>query len=214
VSLSYDPSLATGLSGETLPAGEIMPGGLLEPEHRQLSFQGYPLAGTFHEPRIIVYPAPEFEAVNEFAGQIMADLRQVLVDRPSAPEGALPFLPMFNAGQVMHTQVAYLDFQNGSGVRYLTQYAQAYVVINSQDLFYTFQGLTGDGAYYVAALLPVGHPSLPADGSDYPGGFEAFMETYETYILETRQMLDAQGYASFQPDLSLLDGMIGSLEVY
>jgi hypothetical protein len=27
--------------------------------------------------------------------------------------------------------------------------------------FYTFQGLTSDGNYYIAAVLPVTHPDLP-----------------------------------------------------
>jgi hypothetical protein len=66
----------------------------------------------------------------------------------------------------------------------------------------------------VAAIFPVSHPSLPADGSQIPGGdFEAFADTYDTYINDTALQIDGYGPDSFTPALSLLDGLITSLEV-
>lgn len=44
---------------------------------------------------------------------------------------------------------------DGGGIRYLTQFGQAAGLITNPELFYTFQGLTDDGAYYVAAVFPV-----------------------------------------------------------
>ena len=67
----------------------------------------------------------------------------------------MPFLPLFNAAQVMHTHLQYLDFKNGQGLRYLTEFDQGIIPINNYELIYTYQGLTGDGKYYVAAVLPV-----------------------------------------------------------
>lgn len=214
VTLCYDPALASAVTGETVPAENLdVPWGAT-PQHIRFSFVGYPLSGTFHEPHIYVYPVADFEAINPNVTQTIANLQQLLAQRPTSPSGAIPFLPIFNAAQLMHAQAAYLDFQNGSGVRFLTQYAQAYIPINSNDLFYTFQGLTSDGAYYVAAVLPTAHSSLPADGSTPPGGdWEAFVNNWDSYILAVVAQLDAAPAATFTPGLSLFDRLMESLLV-
>jgi putative hemolysin len=212
VSLSYDLALAADVVGETIPVtGGEGPGSPAAPQHIQLSFQGYVLPETFHEPRILVYPVAGYEALNECAAQRIADLRQLLAARPEAPE-QIPFLPLFNAAQLMRIQVSYLDFQNGSGVRFLTQYAQAYLPINNFELFYTFQGLTNDGQYYIAAILPVSHPTLPADYMAYEDGdLSTLAESFDDYIAEIETELGAEPASSFTPDLSLLDQMVASL---
>ena len=216
----YDQSLAAGATWETVPAEEYMSGDVI-PSHIAFSFSGYPLTGTFHEPRLRIYPVNEFEANSESAANTIAALRDLLDSGQLPASGGgfegptLPLLPLFNAGQLLHTQVAFLDFQNGEGVRYLTEYAQYYAPINNTDLFYTFQGLTDDGQFYVSAIFPVSHPSLPADGTEIPGGdFEAFANNYETYINDIALELDGYNPASFTPDLSLLDGLITSLEAW
>jgi hypothetical protein len=101
--------------------------------------------------------------VNEGTGQIAARL-QALIQAPQEMT-PMPFLPLFNAAQVMHTHVQYLDFKTGQGLRYLTMFSQGIVPINNNELIYTYQGLTSDRRYYVAAVLPVTHPSPPADGN-------------------------------------------------
>ena len=63
-------------------------------------------------------------------------------------------LPLMNAVQQMHTRVEYVQFKGGEGVSYLAQYAQGPVPVNNGELFYTFQGLTDDGEFYVSAILP------------------------------------------------------------
>ena len=120
-----------------------------------------------------------------------------------------------NAGHMMPApQAAYFDFRNGTGVRFVTQMGQAYYPINNRDLFYTFQGMTYDGVYYVAAILPLSHPSLPADGSEIPGGdFDAFADNFETYAAEVAAQLDAEAAGSFTPSITMLDEMMQSLEV-
>jgi len=217
ISFSYDDGLAAEVTPETAPAvgpaGPAVAEWEVEPEHIRFSFNGYVLPETFHEPRILVYPVSEFEAASEMAGRIIASVRRSLAERPAVPE-AMPIVPPFNAGQLMRAQVAYIDFQNGTGMRFLTQLGQAYAPINNNEIFYAYQGLTGDGNYYVAAVLPVSHPALPADGTEIPGGdWAAFAENFESYASDVEQQLDAQDASSFTPDLSLLDAMIQSLEV-
>jgi hypothetical protein len=207
ISFEYGHALAEDVAVEIVAAEEFM-GRDVIPEHVRLSFQGYALPDTFHEPRIHIYPVREFEAGSQVAANTMAGLRQFLAEKPTAPDG-IPFLPMFNAGQMMRTQIAYVDFQSGTGVRFLTQYAQAAVPINNHEMFYTFQGMTYDGSYYVAAILPVSHPTLPAAATEDPG--DDFRANFDSYVGEIERQLDAQGASSFTPDLSLLDAMIQSL---
>ena len=125
----------------------------------------------------------------------------------------LPFLPFFNAQQVFHSQVKYLSFKDGQGVRFLTQYDQAYLPINNYELFYTFQGLTSDGKLYVAAILPVTLPGLPADStvSDEMKAGD-FVGKFLKYLDEVTQQLNGQSASSFTPSLDALDSMLASLE--
>jgi hypothetical protein len=84
--------------------------------------------------------------------------------------------------------------------------------INNGSMFYTFQGITGDGRTYVAAIFPVTHPSLPQDGK-MPVDAEAFTANFDAYIAELEEQLDGQDGDSFGPDLSLFDDLIQSLVV-
>lgn len=218
ISLCVPQALGSDLLIERMPASPPsadapFPGDVY-PSYVQYSFHAYPTAGVFHQPRMLFYPADEYAAMSEPAAEIIGKLRALLDAKPSAPADALPFLPMWNAGQIFHAQTAYLDFGGGSGVRYLTQYAQSFTTVNNSSLFYTFQGLTNDGKYYISAILPVGHPSLPLDDSTIPGGdFNSFAENYQTYLSETLTALEAQPDDSFSPSLIELDALIQSLQI-
>jgi hypothetical protein len=215
ISLRYDPALAGAINVETVPAMDTTDGPYWDvyPEHIKLSMVDYPLAGTFHKPYILIYPVDAYIARSEFAATTITELADLLAAQPAAPE-QIPFLPFFNAAQIMRVDVQYLDFQNGSGVRFLTQYAQSFAVINSQELFYTFQGLTDDGDYYVTAVLPVGNPMLPADGTEIPGGdFQKFADGYQEYMKGIVEMLSALPDETYTPSLAALDALIASLAV-
>jgi len=216
VRFRYNQEIAAGVTGETVAAEELWE---VIPEHIAFSFSSYALPATFHEARIRVYPVSEFAAgggaVNTaVALQILLDSGQLPPPTGGFASEGLPFLPLFNAGQILHTQVAWVNFQNGRGVRFLTEYAQYAAPVNNTDLFYTFQGLTADGQYYVSAILPVAHPALPADASQIPGGdAEAFANVYESYVNDMALQLAGYGADEFAPNLALLDALIASLEV-
>jgi putative hemolysin len=212
ITFSYDDSLASGVTQEIAPASEFMGTGTIG-EHVLFKFSGYPLQNMLHTPSIYVYPVPELVAGWDFATTLVADLQTALAQQ-SVEANSVAILPPFNAGQLMHTQVSYIDFQNGTGVRMLTQLAQAWFPINNQEIFYTYQGITHDGQYYVAAILPVSHPSLPPDGSEVPGDdWTAFADNFQTYASGIAQQLDSEPSSSYTPDLALLDAMIASIEI-
>lgn len=111
-------------------------------------------------------------------------------------------------------QVEYLTFEGGSGVRFVSQYGQAAWPINNSDLFYAYQGLTDDGMYLISAILPVSHPSLPADGDTFIGDeYDAFINAYEAYLLNVESQLAIESPLSFSPQLTDLDAMMESMQI-
>ena len=143
-------------------------------------------------------------------GKVAAELTSLLQTQQVGE--SLPFLPLINAKQVMHPQTQNLDFKNGKGIRFLTMYSQGLVPINNHELIYTFQGLTSDGKYYIAAVLPVTNPQLPADPT-VNEQLTGVGSEYQNYISKTASLLNQEPADRFAPDLSKLDAMIRSLEV-
>jgi hypothetical protein len=181
------------------------------PEYMQVTFRDYVISNHLITPQIFIYPVQELQEVNENTIPIITSLKALL----QSPQEItiMPFLPLFNAQQVIHAHVQYLDFQSGQGLRYLTQYDQAFIPINNYELIYTYQGLTGDGKYYVAAVLPVHHPSLPADGAVTGNEPPEFTSDFPTYLKNMVASLNTQAATTFTPDLTQLDTMMSSLEV-
>ncbi len=181
------------------------------PQYTLLTLQGYPIADHLLKAQIFVFPVAGL-GVNESAEGVAGNLQALLQSQQAGD--SMPYLPLYNAAQVMHTQVAYLDFKNGRGVRYLTQFDQGILPINNYELHYTFQGLTSDGKYYVAAVLPVNLAGLPADGNvDLDNPPQNFVEDFPKYLSDTVDMLNGQSPGAFSPDLGQLDAMMASLEI-
>jgi hypothetical protein len=217
VSFSIPPGVAQSVTPGSIPAAPGDPAnsfpGDVYPAYLEFAFNDYALTGTFHKPKLMVYPAKEYAAMDPNAAQIIVKLGQVLQEKPTEVKN-LPFLPLWNAAQFMQANIRYLDFQNGSGVRFLTQYGQAAWPINNKDMFYTFQGLTSDGNWYVAAIFPASHPSLPYDDQTVPGGDPAaFAENFTNYLAQVEPQLSALPDDSFTPSLAALDAMVQSLQV-
>lgn len=205
--------LAQAVATLVLPAeqpGSDNPNTVAMPQRTLLWLYGYPIVGHIMEPQIFLFKIEDL-AMNDAAAQAAGDLQALL---QSQQEGeTLPFLPPNKAVQVMHAQMKMLEFKNGKGVRYLTQYANGLAPINNQQLFYTFQGLTDDGQYYAAAVLPIylnGLPSYSTDTSNLP---LEFTSDFATYVANTVNQLNLQAASDYFPDLGELDAMVQSLEV-
>jgi len=207
-------SIATGFQTETVPAAtdtNNSPYWEVLPEYTRVTLQGYPVSNQLMKPQIFIYPVKDLGTVNEGAGKIAQSL-QTLLQSPQDMQN-MPFLPLFNASQVMHPQVQYMDFKSGKGVRFLTEFDQGMMPINNYELIYTYQGLTNDGKYYVAAVLPVNHPSLPADGKITGNEPPEFTSNFPAYLANVVTSLNAQAANSFTPDLTQVDAMMSSLEI-
>lgn len=205
--------LAQAQTVETVAAVPASAGGFwtgVMPQHTLLTLQGYPVAGSVYQPQIFIYPVADLAGFNETAGKIAVDLQALLQTRQAGDP--LPFLPLLNAKQMLHPQVQYLDFKNGKGVRFLTWYSQGFMRITNPGLIYTFQGLTGDGKYYIAAVLPVSHPELPRTEQVFTQSNEE-LKNYLPYVTKTIAWLEQQPGSSFTPDLAKLDALVQSIEV-
>lgn len=215
ISFSYDHSLASGVESTIVPATtyEDAPIWDINPEFVQFNFNDYILSDRFHTPAIRVFPIADYQQIAPDVTDVVARLKQFLETCPSNPE-EIPFLPFWNAAQMLQSKIQCFEFKNGKGVRFVTQYGQAAYPINNNSLFYGFQGLTSDGQYVVTAVLPVSHPSLPEQGDNPPNGdWDAFYENFAPYIQNLEQSLNQQPDNSFTPSLVLLDEMIGSIQV-
>jgi hypothetical protein len=180
------------------------------PQYRRLTLQGYPVSNHLFKPQIFIYPVADLASANEAMSKIAANLQVFLQTQQTGDQ--LPFLPLFNAAQELHAQVQTLDFKGGKGVRFLTQPAQGMVAVNNHELVYTFQGLTNDGKYYIAVVLPVTNPALPADSKLSDEKAKA-LNDYPTYRSGMVTLLNQQAPESFTPGLNQLDELISSIEV-
>lgn len=218
----YDQSLASSVDGsieEAMIVEEPAPV-TSYPENTLFSFINYPNPEppSFHTPAIHIYPAQEWKAMNESVNERITRMEtDVLVNRPMDLD-SYPFLPVWPAAQMFHSNVRYLDFQGGSGVRFLTMYGQATYPIANDNIFYTFQGMTADGQWYISAVLPVRHPNLPNTGEELEGysmDWEPMYDAaaWEAYRDEVVGMLNSQEDDSFAPSLRLLDEIFESLQI-
>jgi hypothetical protein len=225
IRLVIPAGLATGASAETIDVVTDQTGAPWDvaPAHLQLTFEGYALGNSFHVPQLFVYPAQQYASMHPAAAESLKRLQAILAD-PSGPlsQDTLPRVPFFNAGQVFAAQQQVIHFSGGSGVRFITQYAQDVSPINNSGLFYALAGLTGDGKYYIVSILPVNLPFLAPDNnpnSALPAGGIPFPPSstsgsgFEDYYRQVAQRIDAAPADQFTPPLATLDGLIQSLIV-
>jgi hypothetical protein len=218
VSLYLDPALGSDYECLTVSesSGQDMPPMGVYPQYTEIKIKGYPLTGKFFEPHIDVYPVQRYsELLPDIVPSRVNDLQALIGAGGYTSGGELPLLPVFNAQQMFNSQVILVYFQNGQGIRYLTEYAQYFAPINNTDMFYTFQGLTSDGQYWISAVLPINNGILPPDATNPPSGqtWDQFSNNYGAYIADTINQLNGQSPNSFTPTITLLDALIGSISI-
>ncbi len=176
--------------------------------------QGFVLSDKFWDAHISILPVAQYVPLlpETIPGQVAA--LQVLIG--GGPTGdSLPLLPVFNAAQVFHAQYQVIPFGNGGGIRFITLYAQYFAPINNHDLFYTYQGLTSDGLYWVSAIMPINNAVLPFNADTLPSGQsqEEFAANYVSYLTDISNLLNSQPSDSYTPTLAALDALVASITV-
>jgi hypothetical protein len=225
LTITLPPALASGMRGiQVAPAnGQDLPYWSLTPGHTQINLEGYFLHGKSLQPQIFIYPAQAYAELVPSAFESMHRLNNVLGSPGAAiTSEQLPAVPFFNAQQVFASNIQIVTFQSGRGVRFLTEYAQYPASANNVDLFYNFQGFTSDGAYYIAAILPITAPllgdssdpaaALPVGGIAYPNTGDPNAD-FKGYYHAVTVQLNAASPESFAPTLNQLDLMIQSMRI-
>jgi hypothetical protein len=207
-----------------------------EPEHVRFVFEGSAGANDLPRPaELRVYPAARYSEINSVAAGTMAvmgrllaerpDLRQIYpaylpVGEPTDPEGQRqtwkvfpPMLPWPGAATVITAHSEYLSSGEVLGLRYLAQTAHNYCWSGARDVtFYTFQGLSADGNWYVAAIFPVRVPfEIPRYVAPEPWDAGAYAATCDASNEELAGALEGTSRGSFLPDLGLLDELVLSV---
>jgi hypothetical protein len=219
------PSIANGIRGSQIPRneGQNAPPWDMTPGHTILTLEGYHLQGKSHLPQIYVYPAQGYAEMVPGAFESIRRLDNIF-GNPGAPTSVnpLPTVPFFNTQQAFASNIQILSFQNGRGVRFLTEYAQYPISANNQDLFYSFQGLSSDGTYYIIVILPISSRALaetsdpgavlPSGGIPYPDLTSPNADMPGYYSAVTT-LLNSAPQAEFTPTLSQLDLLIQSMRI-
>jgi hypothetical protein len=131
-------------------------------------------------------------------------------------------MPLINATRVLGVQDKLVSFQNGKGQRAIVHYAQDLGPLTNEGLFYSYQGVTDNGLYYVSATFPVearvlpktfadGFPGMPTAGPGDPGYMEAYVEAMNRFNHDSTERLEQLSAADYQPNLHTLDAAIRSL---
>jgi len=220
VSFVIPEGLASGANPASVPAVGEGSGAPWEtaPAHVKIALISYQLQGKFHEAAIYIYPADEYGQANPNAAEQIDRVQKILAGATMLKE-TLPSIPWFNAEPLIAAQIQMIPFQNGRGVRALTEYAQYFAPINNNELFYHFEGLTDDNNYYIVAVLPVTAPILPEDekpDATVPEGgvpIPTDIGVNNIYYISVTEKLNSIAPDEYSPSLNTLDRLIQSLLV-
>ncbi|MBN8655938.1 MAG: hypothetical protein J0M11_09395, partial [Anaerolineae bacterium] len=222
VSFVIPEGLAIATSNQIVPAADESTGGPwgVSPEYIEFVLVNYSPSDDFFPPVIRIYPAQEYAAVNPWAQSSIAKL-QALLASPSMPltNENLSTIP-FNgaAAQQYAAQAKLIAFKNGNGVGMTSQYAQFPGPILRDGSFYHYEGLTSDGKYMVAMMLPVTLPlqangeNPSADGIIYPSDI-GDVNALNAYFQGVTDLLNAASPDSFQPNLTQIEALIQSIQI-
>jgi LPXTG-motif cell wall-anchored protein len=229
VTFTYDASLAGSVVPKLVPETIATPNmayWMAQPQHIEFNFTDFHGSNTQPLPSTIyVFPVRSdyrsltpgdnrdfwLQTVQTLHGILssQANLRTVAEQSSTSPNQPprLPYLPVINADSIVTGKAGYLSFGNGSGIHYLVHVTQNVSPPDSNSVLYTFQGLTSDGRYYVAADFPAFPTSIPPidplQGNDV-----------RAYYLNLMNRFDSISNDAYTPNLDSLDKMLSSLSVH
>jgi hypothetical protein len=239
VSFSYSPLLAEEVRTETvreqrLENADEKPDNATPTHvafHLEGSYSAEHRSSFFDSPAIHVYSISEYKKVlgasKLYVEQLDRDvqaLKRDLRDKPPHVDSTIPVLPWVDAVQAFRAHVKYIEFTNGKGILFLTQYNIEPSIINNDGLAYIFQGLSDDGQYYISATFPVSAPNLPKSfdtqtfegytiPENYYKDFESNKKAYQQYLDRIGQQLSELPPEKYQPELRLFEELISSLRI-
>jgi hypothetical protein len=187
----------------------INPSGGPMAEHVTFQLTNYPVQG---DAQIMVFKASEYAA---YGPPMQEAVSALLVGQDTVQP-----LPETLLQGEFFAQSKPVAFKNGHGVRYLTQVLTNFAPITNDEIFYYYQGITADGAYFVSAVLDLNAPFLVANGSmgsaTPPDGvpFDNSVNLdFPAYLSAVTKKLNDAPQEGYTPSLLMLDTMIESLQI-
>jgi hypothetical protein len=240
IALAYDAALAASAETGSVPAVPLSDQVMFaeaHPEYAQIRFMGFKDSWVYDLPiysenrvaQVMVFRRADFPGYGDDSQQGFVNQSQALTrllqsgvdaDRCAEPlmdyESALPFLPWTNAKQALCAQPKVVEFAGGKGIRYLAYYAQDPSPALDSQIFYTFQGISADGQFYVSAFFPVQTGIFPTQPPACPQcgdpTYDPFVE-WAAVLKEQLSQLNAQAEDDFSPALLRLDELIKSITI-
>lgn len=175
------------------------------PEHVEVLLNGQQGEGEWspREPQVFVFSAAAYTGIyqeaerTEFERQ-MRQLKRVTERESTArPTTPVPVFPAIGASQVFHSKLQAIKTPQLQGVRFITRYTQEHTPTTNEDIFYTFQGLSADGRYYISVFHPVTVARLP----DTP------------FLDQSTAFIEHADPRSFNPELDTLDRLVQSIRI-
>ncbi len=223
LSFDYDSSLATSFVGKTVPA--YIDGFGSFPEHILIQLVGYPIIREYVEPVVRLFPVGKYQLLPDPHGKAAEEeinkLKTLLSQKPSLPSykttiggnaPIIPYLPGRNAGFILSAKTKYSSSSNVNGISYIPYFWQQAHQVDTDNFYYTFQGLSNDGQYYIAAEFPIALSkiTLPKVSNQQ---LDTNIEVAINYVTQVAQALDRASSNSYSPNLDLLDALFKSIRV-
>lgn len=213
----YPTGYVLDLSTETVPAREQMGG--LYPVRQQYTpiVTEDDIIPPWHQ-LIEIMPVAGITESAPTAFESLQKLQQVLANAPdlSAPilEGVDPnapqadtFLPrdplVLGARRMLVSSAQPVTLQNGSGVAFITMYAQDLLPVHNYGLFFNVLALSRNDDYYVVLRLPIRTDQVINNSFDFsfPANWEAY---YPQHIAEMTDLLNGLSSDEWEPSLDTL----------
>ncbi len=186
-----------------------------EPEHAYFQFGNVDPAQPYLTPELSIYKVADLQTRNENTPAVVADLTKLLQGKADPTKVArIPVFPFVNAGQIFHVKNALIKTANGSGVRFVSMYAQALVPVTNENISYYFQGITSDGKYYLSLRVPIKTSALEGNDKLFPDMNDPNIQgSFEAYMQQSRQKIESAPPRSFSPALDAVDAFITGITV-
>ena len=197
------------------------------PAHIQIQFGGTePSQEQSGSPILYIIPVDAYRALWDDAGnpavsQAVDDIfaRVNILNQPPLNEGyaALPFDETVGALDLavqLDRTGAPLSSATISGYRFVGRWEQSPNPVTNQNLRYVYQGFTNDGRYLVSFFYPVTSPTLPMTAADVPADEMNQVNTDSSaYMAAKNEELNALSPTDWEPVLTTLDALVGSLQI-
>jgi hypothetical protein len=224
VSFTYADALAANVQAKLVPTTtEDLPFLMVRGRHLEFTLVGYPI--EFGQPHVQVFSLDAYlqqpdmsQVMLDQAQELRANLAQrpdlnglyPLFQSPTGPVHTPPVIPPINAQIGVAARKGYLDFANGSGMRFVFWASQAPMYVDPNFLFYVYEGLSADGKHYVVVMAPV-HASI---GVTVPTpGANTTQAEIDAFNQDAANRIEAANLADFTPSLQALDALVQSLQI-